>query len=182
MEQDYTSLPYIISNVVAVFIVVSAITWVTVARVMLSAIFIGAFGLNLFTAITDPTAYLEFGYLTTNELYRSTIFGSFSRHIQFYVCLIAAGQLFIGVFIAFKGRLMSIAMTGGLLFLLAISPLGYGAAFPATAIMALAFVILMYKKTTFSIYDIIYLKRPFPDNNMKAKKVQRIRNRMFNKG
>ena len=53
---------------------------------------------------------------------------------------------------------MNIAMTGGIFFLLAISPLGYGAAFPSTLIMSLAFVILMGKKIRFNIYDIIYQK------------------------
>jgi hypothetical protein len=78
--------------------------------------------------------------------------------VQLYVFLIAIGQLLIGVFICYSGRLMNIAMSGGILFLLAISPLGYGAAFPAPLIMSLALVILMLRKIRFNIYEIIYHK------------------------
>ncbi len=164
MEQDYTSLPYIISNIVAVFVVISAMMWPTVARVLLSAIFIAAFALNLFTAIVQPSAYLYFGELSTNEFYRSIILGPFSEHIQLYVSVIAVCQLLIGVFIAYKGKLMNIAMVGGIFFLLAISPLGYGAAFPSTLIMSLAFVILFMKKIKFNIYDIIYQKTSYSNH------------------
>jgi hypothetical protein len=77
MEPDYASLPYIISNIVAVFIVISAMLWPTVARVLLSTIFIGASALNLLTAITQPFAYMQFGELTSNEFYRSLVLGPF---------------------------------------------------------------------------------------------------------
>jgi hypothetical protein len=80
----------------------------------------------------------------------------FSKHVQLYVGVIATAQLLIGVFIAYKGRAMKIAMICGIFFLLAISPLGYGSAFPSTLIMSLAFVILIGKKIDFNIYDIIY--------------------------
>lgn len=161
MEQDYTSLPYIISNVVAVFIVICAMIWPTVARVLLSLIFIAAFAFNLFTAISQPSIYLYFGEHTSSQIYRSIILGPFSKHIQLYVCIIAACQLLIGVFLSYKGRLMKIAMLGGIFFLLAISPLGYGAAFPATLIMSLAIVILMGKGIRFNIYDIIFQRNSY---------------------
>lgn len=156
MEQDYTSLPYIISNSVAIIAMLCAMRWPTVARVFLSTIFIGAFAFNLFTAIMDPSAYLEFGEFTTNAFYRSFILGPFSYHVQLYVLLIAGCQLLVGVFISYKGPLMNIAMVGGIFFLLAISPLGFGAAFPAPMIMALALVILMFRKIRFNVYEIIY--------------------------
>lgn len=166
MEQDFTSLAYIISNIVAVLIVISAIIWPTVARVLLSTTFIAACAVNLFTAITQPSAYLQYGELTTNEFYRSIILGPFSRNVQLYVCIIAACQLLIGVFVAYKGKLMNIAMIGGILFLVAISPLGYGAAFPSTLIMALAFIVLMYRKTKLNIYDAIFHKAVRQINNL----------------
>jgi hypothetical protein len=161
METTYTSLPYIISNVVAIGIVISAMLWPTVARVLIGAIFVGAFALNLFTAIANPSAYLEFGEFTTSSFYRSVILGPFSYHVQLYVSLIAICQLLIGVFICYKGRLMSIAMIGAVVFLIAISPLGYGSAFPAPMIIALALIILMLKKIRFNIYEIIYHKTSY---------------------
>ncbi len=56
---------------------------------------------------------------------------------------------------------MNIAMIGGVVFLAAISPLGFGAAFPATFIMALALVVLLLKKIRFNIYEIIYQKTSY---------------------
>jgi hypothetical protein len=161
MEQDYTSLPYVISNIVAVFVVISAMIWPTAARVLLSGIFVAASGVNFLTALIVPSAYLHFGGLTTNDFYRSIIFGPFNKHVQLYVFMIAACQLLIGNFIAYKGNLMKVAMTGGIFFLLAISPLSYGAAFPSTLILSLAFVILMGKKVRFNIYDIVYQKKSY---------------------
>jgi hypothetical protein len=158
MEQDLMSLPYIISNAVAVAIAITAMMWPTIARVLLSMIFVAAFALNLFTAITDPSVYMVFGELTPNEFYRSIIFGPFSKHSQVYVALIAFSQLLIGVFISYKGKLMKIAMIGGITFLLAISPLGFGAAFPCTLILAASFLILIGKGIRFNIYEIIYSK------------------------
>jgi hypothetical protein len=156
MEQDITSAPYIVSNVIALAIALAAMLWPTVARVLLSTIFVGAFALNLFTAIVNPTLYLEFGELTPNEFYRSIILGPFSRHPQMYVTLIAIAQLFIGVFISYKGKLMNLAMIAGIIFLAAISPLGFGAAFPSTLILATSFVVLMGKRIRFNIYEIVY--------------------------
>lgn len=159
MEQDYLSLPFIISNIVAIFAVISAMIWPTVARVLLGSIFVAAFVFNLFTATTNPSAYLYFAEVAAHPFYKSIILGPFSKHVQLYVIMIACCQLLIGVFIAYKGRLMNIAMAGGIVFLLAISPLKYGAAFPAPLIMSLALIILMGKGIKFNLYEIIYEKR-----------------------
>ena len=70
MEQDYSALPYIITNIVSVVTVICAMIWPTVSRVLLSTIFVGAFAINLFTAFMNPWAYLEFGELTTSDFYR----------------------------------------------------------------------------------------------------------------
>lgn len=156
MEQDITSTAFILTNLIAIAVAVTAMLWPTVARVLLSTIFIGAFAFNLFTAITYPSMYLEFGELTPNEFYRSIILGPFSSHVQLYVSIIAILQLFIGVFISYKGKLMIVAMSGGIVFLTAISPLGFGAAFPSTLILASALVILIFRGIKFNIYEIIY--------------------------
>lgn len=157
METDLTtSLPYIVTNIVAVFVAISAMLWPTVARVLLGTIFVGAFALNLFMAIQNPTAYLGFAEFTNNAFYKSVILGPFSKHVPIYVAAIAFCQVLIGIFICYRGPLMKIAMIGGIVFLLAISPLGVGSAFPAPMIMALAIVILMKKRIRFNIYDIIY--------------------------
>jgi hypothetical protein len=161
MEQDMTSTPYILTNLIAFAVAFTAMLWPTVARILLSTIFIAAFAFNLFTAITHPTLYLEFGELTPSEFYRSIILGPFSTHPQGYVVFIAIIQLFIGVFISYKEKIMKVAMISGIVFLVAISPLGFGAAFPSTLILASALVILMFKRIKFNIYEIIYSRSKF---------------------
>lgn len=158
MEQAYSSLPFTITNIVALFFVISAMKWPTIARVLIASIFVGAFAFNLFTAFNNPAAYLEFGEFTASRFYRSVILGPFSEHVQLYVTVIAVGQLLVGIFVCYKGQLMNIAMVGGIVFLLAICPLGAGSAFPAPLIMAMGFVILMFRKIRFNIYEIIYHK------------------------
>jgi hypothetical protein len=158
MEQEYTSLPYIISNIIAVFAAIAAMLWPTVARVLLSAIFIAASFFNAYTAFADPNLYLAFGELASNDFYRSIILGPFSRHIQLYILLIAVCQLLIGVFGSYKGRLMKIAMIGGVVFLLAIVPLGTGSAFPAPLMLALAYMTLLRKRIDFNIYEVLRQK------------------------
>jgi hypothetical protein len=158
MEHEVASLPYIISNSVAVFAAIAAILWPTVARVLLSAIFVCASLFNAYTAFVDPDLYLAFGEATSNELYRSIILGPFRKHVQLYIMLIAVGQLLIGVFGSYKGDLMKIAMTGGIIFLLAVAPLGAGSAFPASLILALAYLILLRKRINFSLYELIRQK------------------------
>jgi hypothetical protein len=160
MEPDQTSLPYIITNITAIAIVVIAMLWPTVSRLFLSAIFIGASAFNLFNSFFKPSSYLELGKFSENEFYRSFVLEPFYSNVTLFVSIIAVCQLFIGVFISYKGKLMRIAMTGGIVFLLGISPLDYAAAFPAPMIMALALIILLLRHIQHGVFDII-----FPDRN-----------------
>ncbi len=147
--------PYVISNFVAVVSVALALRWPTVARVLLSIIFIASAFLNAYVALDDPEIYLGYEELTPSELYRSLIVGPFSAHPGRYVLLIALGQLYIGLFTCHKGRMMKWAMIGGIIFLLAIAPLGIGSAFPCTVIIAATYGILLRKKVDVSIYELV---------------------------
>jgi hypothetical protein len=53
---------------------------------------------------------------------------------------ISAGQFLAGVYLLQKGVLQKIAAWGGILFLVAIAPLGIGSAFPCSLILATAFI------------------------------------------
>ncbi|HEX6892687.1 MAG TPA: hypothetical protein VF141_18395, partial [Chryseolinea sp.] len=141
-------------------LVVSAMLWPTVSRLFLSAIFIGASAFNLVNSFVNPSSYLELGEFAEAELYRSFILGPFSSNVTLFVSTIAICQLFIGVFISYRGKLMRVAMAGGIIFLIGISPLDYGAAFPAPMIMAMALGILFFRHIQYSIFEII-----FPDKN-----------------
>ena len=158
MEYNYYYPPYIITNLVAIIILIMATTRPNIARIMLGIVFIGAFTVNLITAIFNPSTYLEFGEMTSSELYREIILGPFSQNTRLYIILIALCQLFIGLFTTYEGKSMRIAMIGGMIFLFAISPLGFGSAFPATLIMGIAYVILLFTKIDRNVYDSIQRK------------------------
>jgi len=153
METDYTSVPYIATNIIAIVTVITAMVWPNAGRVFLSGVFIGAAAFNAFTALENPSLYLVFGELTVSNFYREIILGPFGKHIQFYIFAIAFFQLLIGAFLLYKDRLLKIAMIGGMVFLLAIAPLGVGAAFPSSLILASALVILLQKNIDYTIYE-----------------------------
>ncbi|HEY1114627.1 MAG TPA: hypothetical protein VGE66_13740, partial [Chitinophagaceae bacterium] len=77
--------------------------------------------------------------------YRHAIHGWFSQHIVLAVGIIATCQAFIAVSMLLKGWIFKAGAAGAILFLVGIAPLGVGAAFPATLIMALAMGVLMNK-------------------------------------
>jgi hypothetical protein len=160
MEYEF-STPYTITNIVAIVSAIVAMRWPTRARALLSAIFIGAAFVNIYVATTDPQLYVGYGELTTSKLYRTIILGPFSAHPQRYVLMIAICQLLIGIYTCYKGKMMKAAMMGGIIFLLAIAPLGIGSAFPSTLIMATAFVILLMKKIDFNFYELLRQKVKF---------------------
>jgi len=57
-------------------------------------------------------------------------------------------QILVGIFLLMKRTLFLLGIVGGIIFLLAISPLGIGSAFPSTLLMSISLVLLYlrYKK------------------------------------
>ncbi|SKC83571.1 hypothetical protein [Ohtaekwangia koreensis] len=153
METDYTSTPYIITNIIAIFTAIISMIRPNIGRVLLSGIFIGAAAFNGFTAWKNPDLYLLFGELTTSGLYRSIILGPFSRHIELYISILVCYQVLVGAFLLYNGKLMKAAMLAGTIFLLGIAPLGIGSAFPAPLILATSLIILIRRKIEYSIYE-----------------------------
>ena len=131
------------SNIVALLMVFACWRWRTVGRWMFVLLFAWAAQMNLRTAITRPDVYLEYAPLAYSEAYRHFILGYFARHITAIVGTIAIGQLLIAILISLRGRAVRLGLTGAIVFLVAIIPLGIGSGFPATPIMALAAGLLL---------------------------------------
>jgi hypothetical protein len=74
MGPDHTSLPYLITNAVAIFMAISSMMWPTVSRVLISIVFVGASVFNLLTSLTNPSANLELGEFSGIDLHQSFIF------------------------------------------------------------------------------------------------------------
>jgi hypothetical protein len=144
---DATNFPYllplIVSNVFAIFQLAAARKWQKLARWSFVLLFAWAACTNWIISQNTPSVYLEYGELTWSDLYRRFINGWFSRNIQLSVGVIATGQALVAVGLAMKRPWFRIAGSGGIIFLLAILPLGIGAGFPCTAIMALALLLLI---------------------------------------
>jgi len=145
MRGNIFSPEYLFSNGVATLLLFLTLTRPVIARLLLCLLFIGAAFFNGITAFKHPEWYLSYADIAAIPFYEQMITGGFSRHITAYILAISIGQLYIGIFIGSKGWMQKTALAGAILFLLAISPLGAGAAFPCTIILAIACVILLFK-------------------------------------
>lgn len=138
-------LPYIISNIVLLASVWAAYKKPIWARIFFAGFFLWASYINSSIAIQSPETYLTYGQLTPVTLYHDFISGFFSRHIRSFILPIAAGQLLICVGLILNKNWTKAACIGGMIFGVAIAPLGVGSAFPSTICMAIAFFILLSK-------------------------------------
>lgn len=140
--QEYF-IPYLISNLIAILILLVAWKAPRWARWSIVLIFIWASAVNAYTANTTPEVYLEYAPMAI-PIYRSFINGWFAAHVQMMVTLIAIGQLTIALLLSLKGFWFNLGILGASIFLLAIAPLGVGSGFPFSLIMVAA-LFLLYK-------------------------------------
>lgn len=131
-------LPFLVSNALALVLVVSAIGWPKVTRWLLAAMFFLAAGFNLYTGTAQPMAYMAYADTAILPIYRRFILGEFGQHITTFVSAVAIGQLLVGVLLTRNGLLRSLGTIGGIVFMIAILPLGIGSAAPAPLLLALA--------------------------------------------
>lgn len=122
-------LPYLISLVAAVVFLMIAYKNTRVARLLFAVTFLGASAVNFNLGLNSPDTYLIYADMSL-PFYRHFILGWFSQSNHIIVPLIACGQLLIGVGMLLTGWWVRWACYGAILFLLAITPLMTGSAFP----------------------------------------------------
>lgn len=154
-------IPYIISNLLFLLCLVAAIKKPIWSRLFLAMVFLWAAGMNFWTAKATPEVYLEYSGLTFLRFYREFINGYFSQHIKPFVFLVAMGEFGIFIGLLLNKGWVKLACFGGMVFGLAIAPLGIGSAFPATVTMALALGVLSRKKS----HDFIWKWRQYAQRN-----------------
>lgn len=137
-------IPYLISNFIAVALLVSAFKLPTITRWLFVVIFLAAGLFNTYTAALNPLAYLMYGEMAM-PFYQDFINGIFSQYTQLFVLHIAVGQLLVALFLALRGLWFRLGVLGSIIFLLAIMPLGVGSAFPCSLILAIA-IYIVYQK------------------------------------
>jgi hypothetical protein len=133
------------SNLVALLILLACRRWPRVGRGLFFALFLWASQVNLRLALTRPDVYLEYARWAV-EPYRRFILGPFAMHAAPIVAAIALGQLAIAVLVALRGRAVKLGLAGAIVFLLAIAPLGRGAAFPFSLIVSAAAWLVMRRR------------------------------------
>jgi hypothetical protein len=129
--------------VVAVLMLLAAWKTPKVARMLFFLLFAWAGYTNWTTAIHDPYSYLNNADLALLNGYKQFILGWFSKHIILMVGFIATCQVLIAISMLLKGQIFKIGGVGAIMFLLAIAPLGVGAGFPCTVIMAAALFMIL---------------------------------------
>jgi len=132
-------------NVLAIIFLVTAIKWPRIGRLLFFALFAWASWMNWTTSQRSPNEYLRYADLNFSQWYSDFINGWFSKHIPAVVGFIATCQGLIAISMVWKGPLYKIGCTGGVIFLLAIAPLGVGSGFPCTITFAIALIILFRK-------------------------------------
>jgi hypothetical protein len=146
LENSTYLILYIISNVVALLMLWAGWKNQRILRLMLFIVFAWASFTNWNEALVAPQFYLEYAGLTFSGWYRDFINGWFSTHITLTVGTIATCQALIAMSMLLKGWIFKTAAIGAIIFLLAIAPLGVGAAFPCTVIMAVSIWLLLRNK------------------------------------
>ncbi len=136
-------LLYIISNVVAILLLWLAWKQPRIARLLFFLIFAWASWTNWTTALHHPQFYIEYADLSFLNIYKQFIRGWFSNHITEAVGLIAICQALIAVSMVLKGWILRLGITGGIIFLLGIAPLGVGSAFPFSLIASGALYLIL---------------------------------------
>ena len=155
LENNAYLIGLIISNAIAILFLVIAIWKPKIARLLFFLLFSWACWMNWTISSKNPAAYMEYADLALLDLYRDFIKGWFSNHIPFFIGLIATCQGFIAISMLLKGWIYKLGIIGGIIFLLAILPLGVGSGFPCSLVAAIALLKLYNKGKQYSWQDFI---------------------------
>ncbi|MBN8862324.1 MAG: hypothetical protein J0H92_03090 [Sphingobacteriales bacterium] len=141
---------WLVSNLVALLLLLAAIKRPRTGRILFALLFIGAGIVNNITIHTHPSLYQLYADTTFLSSYRHFINGYFAANSVFIVSMIALCQLIAGFALLNSGWFCRTGCIGGILFLLAITPLGIGAAFPSTIVMAVGLYLLCIRTSGIS--------------------------------
>ena len=141
MDSQNVLIPYIVSHVLTICLIFVCWKWAKIGKIIWAVIFILAGIFNAYTVTSDPQAYLMYSQWVVGP-YKAFINGVFSSNLSLFIYSIATGQILVGIFLFLKRKFFLLGIFGGIFFLIAISPLGVGAAFPSTLLMAFSLILL----------------------------------------
>jgi hypothetical protein len=141
MSHTEIIIAVVASNLVALVLLLLAWKKKNAARILFSILFLWAAFTNWKTVSSSPTVYLDYTKYAIDP-YVWIINNILAENIQGYIYAIAAGQLMIGLGFLGRGLLVKISCIGGIIFFVAIAPLGLGSAFPFSITASIALYIL----------------------------------------
>jgi len=145
-------LAYITSNILAMLSILAAVKVPKVARIFFLLLFSWACWINSSMAVDTPWVYQDYAD-TAIPLYKQFILGAFEAIVTPMVLVIAVCQGLIAISMLLKGKLFIAGCWGGIIFGLAVAPLGTYAAFPATVFMAIALYLLQKRHANLSLWE-----------------------------
>jgi len=135
-------IPYTISQVVSLVILVAAWKKTRWARWLFVLLFFWASCTNMYIGLTKPDTYLLYADMAI-PLYRDFINGWFSHYDHIIIPIIAVGQFLIAIGMLLKNWFVKWACIGSITFLLSIAPLMIGAAFPFSITVSIAALLIL---------------------------------------
>jgi hypothetical protein len=136
---------WFVSNIIGLFMLYTAARHVRLTRFLFFLVFAWACWMNWKTAILAPEDYQEYAKLSFIPFYRNFIRGWFHDHTLVVVGTIATAQALIAFSMLLKGWIFRTGLIGGMVFLVAVVPLGIGAGFPTTLTLATALYLVLRK-------------------------------------
>jgi len=146
-DTNVVIMAVIISNLVALLMLWCSVKKPVIARLLFFLLFAWAGITNTLTSLNRPEVYLEYAEFAWLPVYRDFILGYFSEHARLFVLCIAVCQLLVAISMLMQGNLFRMGCAGGILFLLAILPLGWGSGSPSPLIWAFGLWVLARKNS-----------------------------------
>jgi hypothetical protein len=147
LEITMYAVMLLVSNLAAILFLVVSVKMPRVGRALFGLLFTASAVATWYTVVNNPEFYLDYRNFAVIQYFPKFIDGWFRQNELLSIGFLAALQLLIAVGLQVNGTIFRIAGVLAIVFFLSAIPLGIGAAFPATAIMAFA---------------VFFLLRPFP--------------------
>ncbi len=141
-------MEWTISNIIALILLFLCWKRPIYGRYAFGVVFLIASVVNTLTALAGPSVYLNYRDMVILKHYRIFIDSFFTYHIQEIVLGIAFGQFLIFLGLIYGRFLLKPALIGGIIFSIAIIPLGIGSALPFPIIMGLSLWMLLTKQSS----------------------------------
>lgn len=144
---DESMIPWISTNILAIILIFICWKRPSIGRLSFAFIFLLAAITNFIIGLQSPEDYLVYKEWILIKSYENFMEGYFSSHAMLVILSIALGQFLIAITLFFGGIFYKLAIIGGIIFFLAIAPLGIGSAFPSTVLFAFSMGILLAEKS-----------------------------------